>query len=86
MDEYINKMIKDVDFDFYMKKNIGNGIYLSDEEVGILETYNIQYKDVTSINELIYRIDQYLENENIEELEWLASTLAETNYYQNTNK
>ena len=86
MDEYINKMIKDVDFDYYMKKNIGNGIYLSDEEISILNMYTIDYKNVKSINELIYKIDEYLEEENIEELEWLASTLAETNYYQNTNK
>ena len=86
MDEYVKELVKDVDFEYYMKKNVGNGIYLSDEEVSILNMYNIDYKNVKDINELIYKIDEYLEEEDIEELEWLASNLAETNYYQNTNK
>lgn len=86
MNDYINELTKDVDFEYYMRKNIGNGIYLSDEQIGILDMYNIDYKSVKSINELIYKIDEYLEDEDIEELEWLASSLAENNYYQNTNK
>ena len=31
-------------------------------------------------------VDEYLDEDDVPELEWLASSLAETNYYQNTNK
>lgn len=86
MNEDLKKQINSVDFNYYMKKKLPNGLFLSDEEIDILNRYKIDYKSVTTLNELIYKIDEYLDEDEVPELEWLASSLAEVNYYQNTNK
>ena len=66
-----------------------NNIYLSNRQIDILNMYNIDYKNVTDIKQLIFKIEDYLyENNYIEtdELENLSLELSEFNYYYNTNK
>lgn len=84
-DEEINKIV-DVDS---LKNNfihkVGN-CYLTQDEQKILERYNINYMNCKSNKELIYMIEEYLEIEENEELEWLSDNLAERSYYFDTNK
>lgn len=65
-----------------------NDIYISEEQVEILKKYNINIEKYTAINELIYDIEQYLNNsiEYLDDLDWVSQTLSEYNYYNNINK
>ena len=67
-------------------KDIGNGIYLTDEEKNILIKYNIDYKNCKSVSELIFRLEQYLNEKDNNDLDMIQMRLAEFNYYNNTNK
>lgn len=70
-------------------KNRDNGLLLSDEHIEILERYGFDYKKYSSINELIYDLEEYLNEEgdsDSSDLDWVSQDLAERNYYANTNK
>lgn len=68
----------------FLKKH-GN-IYISDDQVKILEKYNININKYSNVNELLYDIETILNEEIFDDLEWVSSTLSEYNYYNNTNK
>ena len=61
-------------------------LVLTPFQADILKKYNIDYNDFNNINELIYYLEDYLNNIDNEELDMLSSELAEYNYYHNTNK
>lgn len=63
-----------------------NDIYLTGEQIDILNEYNINYVNCNSINELIYLIEKNKDDDNYDDLDWVQSNLAEFNYYHNTNK
>ena len=76
------------DFNKRSLKQRKNGIYLYDEQINILEKYNINYLNYNNINELIYYIEDYLNNSymELEDLESVSEALSNFNYYNNTNK
>ena len=76
MDEINNRFIK------YNKNNI----VLTGEQIDILNEYNIDYKMCKSMNELINLIERNIDDDNYDDLDWLSQSLAEFNYYHNTNK
>lgn len=67
-----------------------NNIYLSNKQICVLERYNIDYKNVVDISELIFKVEEYIEDnyssEELDDLENLSLELSEFNYYYNTNK
>ncbi len=78
--------MNEIDYEKRFLKPRKHGLWLSDEEVDILNKYSIPYQDCYQMTELLYYIDRLLEEEDIVELDVLATSLAERNYYQNTNK
>lgn len=72
--------------DKFLKKH--NNIYISEEQISILKKYDININNYININELIYDIENCLNDsyEELDDLEWVSQTLAEYNYYNNTNK
>ena len=70
----------------FMKKH--NNIYISEEQINILKKYNINIDNYINLNELIYDIEDCLNDsyEQLDDLEWVSQTLSEYNYYNNTNK
>ena len=64
-----------------------NNIYISDEQKNILERYNIDVNNYVNIKELIYDIEECLNNslEELDDVEWVSQTISEYNYYNNTN-
>ena len=71
----------------FLKKRT-NGLLLSDEDISILEEYEIDYLKFNNLSELIFEITKIL-NENPGEaflLEELSIKLGEYNYYNYTNK
>ena len=70
----------------YMHKEIKNGIFLSDYQIDVLLRCGINPYKCGSINELIYEIDEALEEELDDELDAISKEIIEFNYYTNTNK
>lgn len=84
----LDEILKNVSIKPSLLKDRGHGILLSDEEEVILGKYQINYKACTSISQLIFMIEEYLNDsyEELDDLDNLSKRLAEYNYYQNTNK
>lgn len=87
MENSFENFIKNIDVSKSFLKKRSNGILLSDEEINILEKYNIDYEKCISTDELIFEIEEYLNDDNDAlDLENLSSRLAEYKYYYETNK
>lgn len=83
----VNEITKDIYNDKGMIKMRGNGIYLSDNQIEVLEKYNIDYTNYVSLSSLIFEIEEILNEEtDVEDLEEVSQKLAEINYYNYTNK
>ena len=78
--------IDDLQSQKYMHKEINKGIFLSDYQIEVLLRYGIDPYECGSITELIYLIDEILEEDEIEELDNISREIMEFNYYANTNK
>ena len=69
----------------FMKRR-ENGLMLSDEDILILKRNDINYLDYSSLESLIFKIEECLEEIDDDELENLNMKLGEYNYYNYTNK
>ena len=67
-------------------KRIKNNIYLSNEQIDILKRYGIDCYKYNDISQLIFDIEEILNEEIYEDLESVSIALQEFNYYNNTNK
>ncbi len=68
-----------------------NNLLISQKDKETLKYYNIDVYNYKTLNELLYAIDNILDNEDLdsdeeEELDYIANTLQERNYYLNFNK
>lgn len=63
-----------------------NGMLLSDYQVEVLKRNGINYLEYGSIRELLFDINDILEEDDNDELEEVAKDLDEKNYYKNVNK
>ena len=83
-------MNENIEFEFNKRsiKQRKNGIYLSEDQIEILNKYDINYLNYNNINELIFEIENYLNDSYVEldDLEWVSESLSTFNYYNNTNK
>ena len=68
-------------------KEIKKNIYLSESDIKILKKYDIDYLKYSNMKELMFDIEDSLNNEDIEsDLEDLLIKLSDYNYYFRTNK
>ena len=63
-----------------------NGLMLSDNDIDILKRNDINYLEFSSLEALIFKIQECLEEAEDDELESLNMKLGEYNYYNYTNK
>ncbi len=68
-----------------MHKNY-NGIYLTDSEVNILKINGFDINKYSNIKELMFDLEEEIEESDNDELDMILSSIAEFNYYHNTNK
>ena len=68
-----------------MHKNY-NGIYLTDNEVNILKSNGFDINKYSNIKELMFDLEEEIEESDNDELDMILSSIAEFNYYHNTNK
>lgn len=88
MEYDINKLVRDIDFTSNSLVDVGNGIMLTNREIEILDNYKINYKNSRSLSEIIFQIEEIIIGMDIvdEELDYVSSSIAERDYYENTNK
>ena len=79
MDDYIEKISKSLKLNYY------NNLILSNKEIEVLNRYNIDYKNCNSMKDLLYLIDQELENEENSELEEISISISDRDYYMSNN-
>ena len=65
---------------------IKNNIYLSKKQIDVLNKYNINYLKYNSLSDLIFDIEEILNEELYDDLDLVSQELQEFNYYNNTNK
>lgn len=64
-----------------------NGLMLTKKEINILNKYNIDYQKCKSLKEVLYEFEKVIDFlGDIEQLDSISETIAERDYYQNTNK
>jgi len=66
-------------------------LLIREEDINTLKKYGIDVDNYKTLTEILYVIDDIINNEDlideeIEELDYVANNLQETNYYMNTNK
>ena len=62
-----------------------NGMLLSDYQIDVLARNGINYLDYGTISEILFAINDVLDEDENEELENVAKKLDESNYYRNVN-
>jgi len=70
----------------YMHKKLDNGLFLSDYQIEVLMKNGIDPNKCGSINDLIFQIDEIVDEVDDEELDSISKEIIEFNYYNNTNK
>jgi hypothetical protein len=80
----LDRVIQDI-FEENQLEKINDKLYLTRKQIDILKRNDIDYSN-KSIDELMFEIEDILNQEDNEELDRLSMDLAEFNYYHNTNK
>ncbi len=87
MNKEINNILNNIDFENNKLIKINKNLYLTNNQIDILERYNIDYETSNSLRDLMIKIEDILDyEEDIPELEELLDKLSERNYYEFTNK
>ena len=88
MDYNIEEILNDIKFNF--KKDNGKGILLNSHEIEVLGRYGFDYRKYGSLNELIFEVDNYINEEgcfnDVDELEEVLDAICEYHYYNEVNK
>jgi hypothetical protein len=79
----IDDIVKETHESLKLNK-INDNLYLTNKEIEVLDRYNIDYH--TSIEELMFNLDEILNENDYEDLEEVSNSISEFNYYHNTKK
>ena len=82
----IDDAIKISNYEDLLLKRRENNILLSDYQVSVLIRNGIDYNRFSSIRELMFEIENYLDEDFDEELDLVSSQLSEYIYYNETKK
>lgn len=63
-----------------------NGILLSDYQVDVLRNNGLDFRKYGSMQDLLFDLEEYLNNEYDEELDLISNQIAELIYYHDTKK
>lgn len=74
-----------------MLKKINNNLMLDEYEISILKRYDIDISSCSSLREVSLLVERYMNNfeldeEELDELDYILEKLQERDYYENTNK
>ncbi len=86
-DEDILNIASSLDLESGLLKTCSNGLLLTQYEIDVLDKYKINYKNTSSLKEIIFLIEEILnEDSSYEDLENISLSISERDYYMNTNK
>lgn len=80
----INSLVNELDFEKNSISYIKGEIVLTNREVEILKSLDINYESYTSMSSLINTLEEYADDDP--ELEEILKDMSDRNYYFNTNK
>lgn len=86
MNEQLQEILNNIDFENNKLIKINNNLYLTNNQIDILNRYGIEYKTANNLRDLMVKIENIIDYEDIEELELLLDKLSERQYYEETNK
>lgn len=88
MDYDISELVSEMDFNSSKLVQVSSNILLTNREIEVLNRYNINYKSCNSLKEIIFMIEDILDDMDIvdEDLDLISESISERDYYQNTNK
>ena len=82
----IDDAINFANYDELLIKHRSNGILLSDYQVNVLNKNGFDYKKYANMRELLFEIEEYLNDEYDDELDLVSNQIAELIYYCDTKK
>lgn len=89
MEYDIDKLVCDMDFLSGSLVTCGTGLSLTHREIEVLNRYHIDYEMCVSLKEVLWKIEEVFsecDEELLDDLDSISSSIAERDYYQNTNK
>lgn len=88
MREYdIDTLVGEMDFNSNSLQKVGC-LMLTNKEISVLDRYDINYKNCKSLKEVLFLLEDVISDMDIvdDELDNVSQSIAERDYYQNTNK
>ena len=84
----IESLVGEMDFVSNQLVSVGNGLFLTNREIEVLNQYKIPFQNCHSLKEILFQVEDVLEDMDItpDDLDSVSSSIAERDYYQNTNK
>ncbi len=78
----------DVDYSKYLSLDNGKGVLINKDDVIILKNYGFDYEKYSSLRELIFDVDNYLNDvcDEVDDLEQVLMRISEIDYYVNIKK
>ena len=81
-----DEAIRIADIDNVLLKRRNNGMLFSDYQIAVLKRNNIDYDDYTNMQDLLFDIEEILNDNYDEELDLISGQIAEFIYYKDTKK
>ena len=90
MTEYnIKELLGAIDFEKNKFQETKQNLFLTNYEIAVLKKYHIDYNNCKTAKEILQKVESIisdLEDLEQEELDQVSMSIAERDYYQNTNK
>lgn len=87
MEYDIDSLVRNLDFNKNHLVDCGNGLFLTNYEISILEKYGIHYSQYNNLKSIILKIEEILNEDScLDDLEQISKSMAERDYYLNTKK
>lgn len=85
-DVSVDEAIRFSNFDELLLRRRENGLLLSDYQVAVLSRNGIDFKKFGNVRELLFEIENCLDDYFDEELDLVSSQISEYIYYNDTKK
>ena len=72
--ENINDLLKNVDFQKNKLVKVNDKLYLTNYQIEVLKRFNIDYQNMSSLNEIIYEAEEAYEDTLDEELDIIQNS------------
>ncbi len=82
----VEEAIKFSDYNDLLLRHQKNGLILSNYQLDVLKRNGFDIDNYVNIRQLLFDVEEYLDNDYDDELDFVSSQLAEFIYYNETKK